>query len=778
MAVKTFQFRMASEGAEQVIADLRKAAVASAEAQRALTALTQASPQLASVQDGVQAKLRGTTAALKDATSSAYTFGGALKMGGGFGAGFAAVTTAINTIVASVSALPKAGDAATESIARLNAVVGDTAKARVIFNDLTALSRQTGVAVTDSASTFGRFAIAAKDLGVTNAQIVELVGGVQKFGIVAGATTEETKSATIQLSQALASGVLQGDELRSILESMPQLAQALAKQLDTSIGNLRTMGAEGKLTSDVVMPALLRAVQGIDAEFAKMPLSMARAQQQFDVAATSFLAHIDEAIGLSAKLAGILERSAGFIDKVRKGAGGASMMERQASLIDAQPAIQGRIAGFDQMIADTRNSGVLDGDPALKNLIKSRDAIAAELAKNRSELNQINNQIVLQDEAEAEAAAEARLAAEIAGLKKRERALEDAQRPALKLRRESAETAQAIQRMEDLGTIDHARAQELLKGETDRLNEALGKLDTTAKTTGGSIKAYGADTAAALANIRKAEADARAVEAQLDPRAAAQQRLDQQIGSIQGGLAGGVFSAERAGQLEAAAYNQLDDAISKVGKTVTETDRTFDQFFSNQSSKLENALVEWKGLGNLAKSIVDDIARMILRQTVLNPAASAAKSGLNWLTGQIGGWLGGGAAASPSTLGFSGLTQAGFTPMEFGGIMTPRGAVPLHRYASGGIADSPQLALFGEGRQPEAFVPLPDGRSIPVKMQGGGGVSYRGGDIHIHVANSNASAAMIAATARAAAQQENQRFIQDIQRGGSASKVVGRRNSR
>jgi hypothetical protein len=55
-----------------------------------------------------------------------------------------------------------------------------------------------------------------------------------------------------------------------------------------------------------------------------------------------------------------------------------------------------------------------------------------------------------------------------------------------------------------------------------------------------------------------------------------------------------------------------------------------------------------------------------------------------------------------------------------GGIMTGNGPLPLRRYASGGIANSPQLAMFGEGSTPEAYVPLPDGRSIPVRMKGGG----------------------------------------------------------
>jgi hypothetical protein len=61
-----------------------------------------------------------------------------------------------------------------------------------------------------------------------------------------------------------------------------------------------------------------------------------------------------------------------------------------------------------------------------------------------------------------------------------------------------------------------------------------------------------------------------------------------------------------------------------------------------------------------------------------------------------------------------------------GGVMSGGGSAPLTRYAGGGVATSPQLAMFGEGATPEAFVPLPDGRSIPVQMRGGmgGGTNY------------------------------------------------------
>jgi phage-related minor tail protein len=93
----------------------------------------------------------------------------------------------------------------------------------------------------------------------------------------------------------------------------------------------------------------------------------------------------------------------------------------------------------------------------------------------------------------------------------------------------------------------------------------------------------------------------------------------------------------------------------------------------------------------LAASILKDLARIAIRAAIIAPIVKA-----------LGGL-------------FPGFKFAN------GGIMTGDGPVPLKKYASGGIANSPQLALYGEGSKPEAYVPLPDGRRIPVAMQGGGG---------------------------------------------------------
>jgi len=115
------------------------------------------------------------------------------------------------------------------------------------------------------------------------------------------------------------------------------------------------------------------------------------------------------------------------------------------------------------------------------------------------------------------------------------------------------------------------------------------------------------------------------------------------------------------------------------------------------ASAFDQAAFKGKGLRDVVAGLAEDLQRMALRDTV---------------RGAVDGALGGG------LLHGLGAALAGAFSFAGGGVMTREGPLPLRRYAGGGVADSPQLALFGEGRQPEAYVPLPDGRSIPVTVTG------------------------------------------------------------
>jgi hypothetical protein len=156
----------------------------------------------------------------------------------------------------------------------------------------------------------------------------------------------------------------------------------------------------------------------------------------------------------------------------------------------------------------------------------------------------------------------------------------------------------------------------------------------------------------------------------------------------------------------------------------TDTAKNVKQVFGTAFSSMEDALVTFIKTGklnfrNFADAVISDIIRITVRQAVLAPIIGAVSSAFAGAASS---------SASTSQVGsgtYSSFQNSGSYQFADGGIMTSRGAVPLRKYAGGGVANTPQMALFGEGTKPEAYVPLPDGRSIPVTVKGGndGGVN-------------------------------------------------------
>jgi hypothetical protein len=168
-----------------------------------------------------------------------------------------------------------------------------------------------------------------------------------------------------------------------------------------------------------------------------------------------------------------------------------------------------------------------------------------------------------------------------------------------------------------------------------------------------------------------------------------------------------------------------------------------------------------------------------MQLAVANPIKNAlfgtnynSLGGSGGIGGALGSFFGGGGGGGPT--GSINVGSYAMPTFAMGGIMTSRGKKPMFSYAGGGIANSPQYAEFGEGRRPEAYVPLPDGRSIPVTMQGGQGTP----PIHIHEApgtKANVSYGKkngddgIHVTIKAIARQA---LMEDIASGGHASRQM------
>lgn len=125
----------------------------------------------------------------------------------------------------------------------------------------------------DMADVVARFGNNAKDAFGSSEEVVAFADLIQKQMTIAGASTQEAANAELQLSQALGSGVLRGDELNSIFEQAPNLIQNIADYLDVPIGQIREMAAEGELSADVVKAAIFASADEINAKFESMPMT-------------------------------------------------------------------------------------------------------------------------------------------------------------------------------------------------------------------------------------------------------------------------------------------------------------------------------------------------------------------------------------------------------------------------------------------------------------------------------------------------------------------------
>ena len=159
---------------------------------------------------------------------------------------------------------------------RINLYTQSQAESNAVFAQLQVIANKAGVSIQDTASSFARFASAGKDMGVTNDQVLKLIGNLQTMARVSGASSQESAAAIYQLSQSFASGRLQGDEFRSVSEQLPVVLDTLAKKLGVTRGELRQMATDGKLNSDVLL-LLAGDLSDLEAQAAKLPRTVEQA---------------------------------------------------------------------------------------------------------------------------------------------------------------------------------------------------------------------------------------------------------------------------------------------------------------------------------------------------------------------------------------------------------------------------------------------------------------------------------------------------------------------
>ncbi|HFL1446883.1 TPA: tape measure protein [Enterobacter kobei] len=260
-----------------------------------------------------------------DSTSrSAGRFEGALNKVG--------VAIAAAFTIETAKKLIAIGDEMATLQARITRLSPSIDTAKETMSALSSIASQTGNSLSETERLWESLTTALKSAGATNSQILALTSTLQKIGTIGGSSSEEMANALRQFGQSIAGGTVRAEEFNSILEQMPELARQIASGLGISIGDLRKRMLEGKLTAEDALNAIQKQSQSVNEEFDKMPVNIDRAKNSLDVAFKNAINDINQAIGLTSTLAGLMQSVADNLNYYNKNVGDASRMPKLIKL--------------------------------------------------------------------------------------------------------------------------------------------------------------------------------------------------------------------------------------------------------------------------------------------------------------------------------------------------------------------------------------------------------------------------------------------------------------
>ncbi|CCG33847.1 Phage tail length tape-measure protein 1 [Klebsiella aerogenes EA1509E] len=183
------------------------------------------------------------------------------------------------------------------------------------------ISQKTGTAFSDNAGLFARSAASMREFGYSSGDVLKVTEAISTGLKLSGASTSEASSVITQFSQALAQGVLRGEEFNSVNENGDRIIRALAAGMGVARKDLKAMADNGLLTIDKVVPAITAQLRVMQAEFESMPKTVSGSTQKVENAFLAWVGGTNDAYGASAALAGGLDSLAENIDTVAMAAG-------------------------------------------------------------------------------------------------------------------------------------------------------------------------------------------------------------------------------------------------------------------------------------------------------------------------------------------------------------------------------------------------------------------------------------------------------------------------
>lgn len=209
-----------------------------------------------------------------------------------------------------------AADNMSQLNARIERLTGSAATASQTMQSLMRISSATGGSLQDTAKLWETLSTALRDTGATNGQIIQLTETLQKIGRIGGSSSEEMANALRQFGQSISSGTVRAEEFNSILEQMPELARQIAAGMGVSIGELRQLMLDGKLTAEDALNAIQKQTGSVNAEFEKLPRTLAQANTALTNSFLSMIDSVNQATGASTGLVAVIDSMTAALDRL------------------------------------------------------------------------------------------------------------------------------------------------------------------------------------------------------------------------------------------------------------------------------------------------------------------------------------------------------------------------------------------------------------------------------------------------------------------------------
>lgn len=197
----------------------------------------------------------------------------------------------------------RVADAFTNMQNRLKLVTTGTDNLNAVTRELFAISNRTRTSMESTSTVYSRMATNAKELGLSQRDLLQFTESLNQAVALSGASAEEANAGLIQLAQGMASGQLQGDELRAVLEQLPYVADVIAKGLGVTRGQLRAMGKDGKIGAQDIIEAFKKAQGELSENFAKTVPTVGQSFTVLKNKFMEFIGSVDKSFGITQAIA-------------------------------------------------------------------------------------------------------------------------------------------------------------------------------------------------------------------------------------------------------------------------------------------------------------------------------------------------------------------------------------------------------------------------------------------------------------------------------------------